>query len=67
VSATPDGVSWREHAVARSLDSARALAEKRVQRFLDAALELMAIGSGREFTIQQVVDRSGQSIRSARA
>ena len=33
--------SWRELAVARSLDPARARAEKRVQRFLDAALELM--------------------------
>jgi AcrR family transcriptional regulator len=55
---------WREHAVSRSLDSARLLAEKRVQRFLDAALELMDSGSGRELTVQQVVDRSGQSIRS---
>ena len=32
-------VSWREAAVARSLDSARTRAESRVQRFLDAALE----------------------------
>ena len=33
------GVSRRELAVARSLDSARARAENRLQRFLDAALE----------------------------
>ena len=33
------GSSWRELAVARSLDPARVRAEKRVQRFLDAALE----------------------------
>src|SRR5690606_2923401 len=33
--------SWRELAVARSLDPARARAEERVQRFLDAAVELM--------------------------
>ena len=57
-------VSWREAAVARSLDSARTRAESRVQRFLDAALELMADGDGKEFTVQEVVERSGQSLRS---
>jgi AcrR family transcriptional regulator len=57
-------VSWREAAVARSLDSARSRAESRVQRFLDAALELMADGDGKEFTVQEVVERSGQSLRS---
>jgi AcrR family transcriptional regulator len=51
-------------AVARSLDSARTRAESRVQRFLDAALELMNDGSGKEFTVQEVVERSGQSLRS---
>jgi AcrR family transcriptional regulator len=56
--------SWREHAVSRSLDSARERAEKRVERFLDAALELMSSDSGREFTVQEVVERSGQSLRS---
>jgi AcrR family transcriptional regulator len=55
--------SRRELAVARSLDPARVRAEKRVQRFLDAALELMA-SSDKEFTVQQVVERSGQSLRS---
>jgi len=56
--------SWREAAVARSLDPARARAEKRVQRFLDAALELMESDANREFTVQEVVERSGQSLRS---
>ena len=56
--------SWREMAVARSLDPARARAEKRVQRFLDAALELMNADSAKEFTVQEVVERSGQSLRS---
>lgn len=70
----PDtSTSWRDLAVARSLDPARARAEKRVQRFLDAALELMSDsppngkGSGtgsNDFTVQQVVERSGQSLRS---
>ncbi len=59
-----DSLSWREQAVARSLDSARLRAESRVQRFLDAAIELFNSGSGRDFTVQEVVDRSGQSLRS---
>jgi AcrR family transcriptional regulator len=60
-----EAVSWRELAVARSLDSARTRAESRVQRFLDAALELMnSASTGKEFTVQEVVERSGQSLRS---
>ncbi|MFZ0666074.1 MAG: TetR/AcrR family transcriptional regulator [Acidimicrobiales bacterium] len=58
-------LSWREQAVARSLDSARARAESRVQRFIDAALDLMnESASGKEFTVQEVIERSGQSLRS---
>jgi AcrR family transcriptional regulator len=64
VSAADRPVSWREHAVTRSLDPARVRAEKRVQRFLDAALDLMNSASGKEFTVQEVVERSGQSLRS---
>lgn len=57
--------SWRELAVARSLDSARTRAENRVQRFLDAALELMNENTAsKDFTVQEVVERSGQSLRS---
>jgi AcrR family transcriptional regulator len=62
--ATDRPASWRDFAVARSLDPARLRAEKRVQRFLDAALELMNSDSAKEFTVQEVVDRSGQSLRS---
>src|SRR5918995_5940536 len=62
--ATAHPGSWRELAVARSLDPARWRAEKRVQRFLDAALEFMNSGSAKEFTVQDVVERSGQSLRS---
>jgi AcrR family transcriptional regulator len=60
----PDATSWRELAVARSLDPARVRAEKRVQRFLDAALELMSSSESKDFTVQQVVEKSGQSLRS---
>jgi AcrR family transcriptional regulator len=59
-----DTLSRRELAVARSLDSARARAENRVQQFLDAAVELMDEDPNRDFTVQEVVDRSGQSLRS---
>jgi AcrR family transcriptional regulator len=58
-------VRRRDLAVARSLDSARLRSESRVQRFLDAGFELLARAeSGKEFTVQEVVDRSGQSLRS---
>jgi AcrR family transcriptional regulator len=63
--AAPDQpLSWRELAVSRSLDPARVRAESRVQRFLDAALELMNSSPGKDFTVQDVVERSGQSLRS---
>ena len=66
VAETPetDRLSWREQAVARSLDSARIRAESRVQRFLDAAIELLNSGPSKDFTVQEVVERSGQSLRS---
>jgi AcrR family transcriptional regulator len=58
-------VRRRDLAVARSLDSARMRSENRVQRFLDAGFELLASAeSGRDFTVQDVVERSGQSLRS---
>ena len=59
--AEPD---WRERAVARSLDAARSRAEERVQRFLDAAFELIDEKGSTEFTIQEVVDRAKQSLRA---
>jgi AcrR family transcriptional regulator len=58
-------VSWREQAVSRSLDSARVRAETRVQRFIDAALELMSESpSGKDFTVQDILATSGQSLRA---
>ncbi len=59
-----EGISRRQQAVARSLDSARLRAESRVQRFLDAATQLLNSRSGRDFTVQEVVERSGQSLHS---
>ncbi|HWI43213.1 MAG TPA: TetR/AcrR family transcriptional regulator [Nocardioides sp.] len=54
----------RDLAVARVLDPARERAETRVQRFLDAALELLNTNASRDFTVQEVVEKSGQSLRS---
>jgi AcrR family transcriptional regulator len=57
-------VSRRELAVARVLDPARERAESKVKAFLDAALELVNSDSGQDFTVQEVIERSGQSLRS---
>jgi AcrR family transcriptional regulator len=55
--------AWRERAVARSVNAARSRAEKRVQRFLDAAFDLIDEKGTTEFTIQEVIERSKQSLR----
>jgi AcrR family transcriptional regulator len=62
--ADADAPAWRERAVSRSVDAARSRAEQRVQRFLDVAFELIDEKGSTEFTIQQVIDRSKQSLRS---
>jgi len=58
-----DARSWRQRAVSKSLSAARSRAEQRVQRLLDAAFDLIDEKGSSEFTIQEVVDRSGQSLR----
>ncbi len=55
---------WRDRAIERSTRSARDRAAKRVQQFLDAAREVIAAKASTEFTIQEVVDQSKQSVRS---
>ena len=54
---------WRHRAVSKSLTAARTRAEQRVQRLLDAAFALIDERGSSEFTIQEVVDRSKQSLR----
>src|SRR6266566_1428979 len=67
--ATPNAESdgpepvWRERAVTRNLQAARSRAEQRVQRYLDAAFALIDEKGTTEFTIQEVVARSRQSLR----
>ena len=55
--------AWRQRAVSKSLSAARSRAEQRVQRLLDAAFALIDEKGSAEFTIQEVVDRSKQSLR----
>jgi AcrR family transcriptional regulator len=56
--------AWRQRAVSRSLHAARSRAEERVQRFLDTAFALIDEKGTTEFTIQEVIDRSRQSLRA---
>ena len=55
--------AWRQRAVSKSLNAARTRAENRVQGLLDAAFALIDERGTTEFTIQEVVDRSKQSLR----
>ena len=56
--------TWRSLAVSRSVDPARERAESRVQAFLDAAVEILSSSGSEDLTVQNVVERSGQSLRS---
>ena len=56
--------AWRQRAVERSTRAAKQRAEQRVQVFLDSAQALLAERGTTEFTVQEVVDRSKQSLRS---
>jgi AcrR family transcriptional regulator len=58
-----DAPRWRQRAVSRSLSAARTRAEQRIQRLLEAAFELIDEKGTADFTIQEVVDRSKQSLR----
>jgi len=55
---------WRERTVDRSLANHRARALEKSSRFIDAATELLAEAGRTDFTVQEIVDRSGQSVRA---
>src|ERR1700685_1727470 len=59
-----DEPTWRQRAVERSTRAAKLRAEQRVQRFLDAAQAVIADKGTTDFTVQEVVERSSQSLRS---
>jgi AcrR family transcriptional regulator len=56
--------AWRRRAIERSTQAARLRAAKRVQRFLTSAREIIDEKGTTEFTVQEVVDHSKQSLRS---
>jgi AcrR family transcriptional regulator len=67
----PDGrdhdageAAWQLRALDRSLGAARARSVERLAEFVQAARELTAETASSTFTVQQVVDRSGQSLKS---
>jgi AcrR family transcriptional regulator len=64
VTAPGDEPSWKQRAVERSTRAAKLRAEQRVQRFLDAAQAIITEKGSTDFTVQEVVDRSRQSLRS---
>jgi AcrR family transcriptional regulator len=59
-----DEPAWKQRAVERSTKAARLRAEQRVERFLDAAQAIITEKGTTDFTVQEVVDRSRQSLRS---
>jgi AcrR family transcriptional regulator len=64
VAGTGDEPAWKQRAVERSTRAAKLRAEQRVERFLDAAQAIITEKGTTDFTVQEVVDRSRQSLRS---
>lgn len=59
-----DVPGWQKRSVERSLAGARLRAQERSDRFVTAALELIVEREVSDFTIQDVLDRSGMSLRT---
>jgi AcrR family transcriptional regulator len=55
---------WQVTSVDRSLQNARSRAKQRSEGFVDAAVELLSERDESDFSIQDVVERSGQSQRT---
>lgn len=65
LSETPtDEPAWKQRAVEHATKAAKIRAEQRVERFLDAAQAIITEKGSTDFTVQEVVDRSRQSLRS---
>jgi AcrR family transcriptional regulator len=56
--------AWQRESVHRSLESARSRAHARSSRFVKAATQLLQEKGDTDFTVQDVVERSGMSIRA---
>jgi len=64
MSSPSDEPTWKQRAVERSTRDAKLRAEQRVQRFLDAAQAIITEKGSTDFSVQEVVNRSRQSLRS---
>src|SRR4029078_11729963 len=64
VSLPSEEPAWKQRAIERSTRAAKLRAEQRVERFLDAAQAIITKKATTDFTVQEVVDKSGQSLRS---
>ncbi len=64
VSTVSEEPAWKQRAIERSTKAAKLRAEQRVERFLDAAQAIITEKGTTDFTVQEVVDRSRQSLRS---
>jgi AcrR family transcriptional regulator len=56
--------AWQSRALSRSLEPARARSVARLERLVAAARELAGETGAASFTVAQVVERAGQSIKS---
>lgn len=56
--------TWKRQSVERSLKTVRARAQDRSDRFVKSGIELIKSTGDTGFTVQDVVDRSGMSIRT---
>ncbi|HXA59107.1 MAG TPA: TetR/AcrR family transcriptional regulator [Streptosporangiaceae bacterium] len=64
MSTTHEEPAWKQRAVERSTKAAKLRAEQRVERFLDAAQAIIMEKGTTDFTVQEVVEQSRQSLRS---
>src|SRR6202008_1724023 len=64
VTSPSEAPAWKQRAVERSIKTAKLRDAQRVQRFLDAAPAIIIRKGCTDFTVQEVVDRSRQSLRS---
>ena len=56
--------AWQRQSMLRSLQTARARAYARSDRFVTAATRLLQEKGNADFTVQEVIDRAGMSIRT---
>jgi AcrR family transcriptional regulator len=57
-------LGWKQRVVERSIKAARFRAEQRAEQLLEAAQALLVEKGTTDFTVQEIIDRSGQSTRS---